>query len=286
MQAEAYFHYASPLLQKLYPKEEAEAILYWVFEDVLLIKKAHLRLFNKELDQAEEMKLSQILDRLLKGEPIQYILGYAYFRDFVLFVQAGVLIPRPETEELVDLILTEYKCSDVQPELSFLDICSGSGCIAIALKKHFEECKVSAIDISPIALDTIRINAKNLNAEIEVNQVDVLSTEGQQYLKDSEATVWVCNPPYITQKEQADMHPNVLEFEPHLALFVPNEAPLLFYETILNAFMDSVRAEQLFFEISEYQEEALTKLLEKSELEFVFYQDLPGKTRMLHLKKI
>jgi release factor glutamine methyltransferase len=211
---------------------------------------------------------------------LQYILGYAWFKDLVLKVNSQVLIPRPETEELVDWILSEQAEAG-----SFLDIGTGSGCIAVALKKALPKSELMAIDVSEGALEVARENAKQNNCQIQFTQVSALSAEGQLALQSLEAEVWVSNPPYILATEMPQMHPNVLEFEPHLALFVNDTDPLLFYKEITKAFLGSNRTHSLYFETSEFYEEALNQWLPSTGLKSHLRKDMQGKTRMLKLMK-
>ncbi len=280
MKSTEYFNALVNDLCQLYDENEAKALSYWIFEDILLIKRAHLKIIEKDLDLGEELKLNQVKARLLKGEPLQYILGYAWFKDLVLKVNSRVLIPRPETEELVNWILAEQTEAN-----SFLDIGTGSGCIAIALKKTLPKSEVVAIDVSESALEIAAENAKQNHCLIQFAQVSALTTEGQLTLQSYEAEVWVSNPPYILAVEMPLMHPNVLEFEPHLALFVADEDPLLFYKEITRAFIGSNRTHSLYFETSEFYEEALNQWLPSTGLKSHLRKDMQGKTRMLKLMK-
>lgn len=281
-----YFNEAVQKLMPLYTKAEAEELMYWVYEDKLLIKKAHLKLFVKELGLAEIITLNFVLNRLKNGEPIQYILGYAYFMDLVLEVNSSVLIPRPETEELVNWCLQVALEGDfTDSELSVLDICTGSGCIALALKKKLPNANITALDISEEAIFLVEKNAKSLNLPIHLITNSVLSNAGKKILEENQAQIWLSNPPYITEAEKDQMHQNVLDFEPHLALFVPNSNPLLFYSSILEAFINAAKAKHLLFEISEYQKEALTHIFMGKSVNFTFKKDLQGKDRMLLISK-
>lgn len=283
MEVAAYFDFAKGLLEKKYPKEEAENLLFWIFEDTLLIKKAHIRLFSKELSELEITQVNNILERLLAGEPLQYIYGYAYFKDLVLAVNNAVLIPRPETEELVN-----WAEESLDADLSLnevLDICTGSGCIALSLKKQYPNKKVNAIDVSEKALENAQKNANQLQLNVTFEMLDVLDPLGQENLVSHAAQVWLCNPPYITEAEKQSMHENVLEHEPHLALFVPDNDPLLFYRIVSNCFIKNKHAKFLLFEMSEFQEESLKVMLNGMNLKYSFKKDLQSKTRMLRLSK-
>ena len=280
-----YFDESVVQLQALYPPNEAKELMYWLYEDVLLIKKAHLQLFSKELSFAEELQLNTLKNRLLAGEPIQYILGYAYFRDLVIQVNPSVLIPRPETEELVQAAIDSYKTWSEPKPKTLLDICCGSGCIALALKKTLAEPKLVAIDISEEALATAKLNATQLKLPIQFEQLSVLDDTGKNYLQEVDAEIWVSNPPYISEAEKEQMHPNVLQFEPHVALFVASADIILFYRIIAQAFCLNPKAQELYFEISEFQVELLTNMAEELKLKHLFKKDLQGKWRILYLSK-
>ncbi len=286
MQAYDYFNQSVQKLEKIYSKEEASQILYWVYEDVLLIKKAHLHLFNKELGMAEEMKLDSILNRLLSCEPLQYILGYAYFRNLRIKVSPAVLIPRPETEELVEWVIEEVKnhFDSTQP-ISILDIGTGSGCIAISLEQEIKNSKISAMDISKQALSVARENALSYQSNISFREASILSGEDKSWVVDQNFDIMVSNPPYIKEAEKISMHANVIDFEPHLAYLVPDENPLLFSHNILETFNESKNTKMLFFEISEFQELALEDLCKKYLMPYKFRKDIQGKTRMLQIMK-
>ncbi len=275
-----YFTLLVKDLCQLYDENEAKALSYWIFEDILLIKRAHLKIIEKEFNLGEELKLNQVKVRLLKGEPLQYILGYAWFKDLVYKVNPSVLIPRPETEELVDWVLSEQHNSN-----SFLDIGTGSGCIAISLKHALPLKEVTAVDISEEALAVAASNAKQNNCKVNFIIASALSSSGHQTLQNLNAEVWVSNPPYILASEITQMHPNVLEFEPHLALFVNDIDPLLFYKEITDAFIGSNRTHSLYFETSEFYEEALNQWLPSTGLKSHLRKDMQGKTRMLKLMK-
>lgn len=280
MNSTEYFNSLVNDLCQLYEVNEAKALSYWVFEDVLLIKRTHINLIEKELSLGEELKLNQIKERLLKGEPLQYILGYAWFKDLVFKVNSSVLIPRPETEELVDWVLSEQGHSN-----SFLDIGTGSGCIAISIKHALPTKEVMAVDISEEALAVAASNAKQNNCKVNFSIASALGLTGHHTLQNLNAEVWVSNPPYILEAEKSQMHPNVLEFEPHLALFVEDEDPLLFYKEITKAFLGSTRTHSLYFETSEFYEEALNQWLPTTGLKNHLRKDMHGKVRMLKLMK-
>jgi release factor glutamine methyltransferase len=213
------------------------------------------------------------------------VLGYAYFMDLIFHVNPTVLIPRPETEELVQAVITAYKNWAEPKPLAILDICTGSGCIALALKKALAEPSLFALDISEEAIETAQHNATQLKLPIFFKQLSVLDETGINYLQQTEAAIWVSNPPYISEAEKAQMHINVLQHEPHLALFVESQDIILFYRKISQAFCLNPKAQELYFEISEFQVELLTQMAKDLQLKASFKKDLQEKWRILVLKK-
>ena len=199
---------------------------------------------NDEMPTFVAEKFSSIADRLLRHEPIQYILGDAYFYGRHFIVTPATLIPRPETAGLIDMIADENHSDDLQ----VLDIGTGSGCIAISLALTLRFAHVTAIDISPEALSVAKENAKRLKARVDFLKADILSMH-----KPSKPCydIIVSNPPYIAESEQASMDNNVLDFEPHSALFVPDDNPLVFYKAIAQYALDALKpGGKLYFEIN------------------------------------
>ncbi len=220
-------------------------------------------------------KLSDIIARIKKNEPIQYILGKAHFlgRDF--FVSPQVLIPRPETEELVQLIIVE----NPEPGKVVLDVGTGSGCIAISLQKQMVNAEVFAIDFDASVLDIAAENARHHQACVHFLQVDVLQEKIYLPLQD----IIVSNPPYVTNKEAKQMHSNVLEYEPQTALFVPDEDPLLFYRHITGHALELLAVGgKLYFEINEAYGAAVAALLKQHHFfQVKILHDMQGKDRMV-----
>ena len=270
-------------LAKFYDAEEIKNIFYIVIKDVLGLSKMQYSV-NKELALSEEQssRISNILKDLLKQKPIQHILKKADFFGEVFEVNPFVLIPRSETEELVDLIIRNHR--DQLP-LRIIDIGTGSGCIPISLKKHLPEAHISALDISKEAIATARRNALRLDAPI--NFVNADNLEWEYIFQSQQYDIIVSNPPYITPKEKEEMHPNVLEFEPHLALFVEETAPLLFYETIASFALKHLTAEgDLYFEINQYYGDETVDMLQKKGFKTVIlHHDMQQNPRMIHAKK-
>lgn len=196
-----------------------------------------------KLSESQKQKISEITQRLLRHEPIQYIIGNTEFYGLPFNVNIHTLIPRPETEELVELVVKENSVSDV----NILDIGTGSGCIAISVKKHLRLAKVTAWDISKEAIEIAKENANNNNVVVRFEEVDVLS----KFPQNQKFDVMISNPPYILEKEKSEMENNVLDFEPHIALFVPNDNALLFYKRIADIGLQLLNEKgKLYFEIN------------------------------------
>lgn len=229
-----------------------------------------------ELNESQILAFEQAAAELKAGKPIQYVIGKAWFMGEAYSVNEHVLIPRPETEELVDWILeyAEIKGTD----LRILDIGTGSGCIAIALKKALPNSKVTAIDISTNALKVAAENASILNVEIDFVPLDILNTA---FLPD-QYDVIVSNPPYIPMHEMENMEKHVATQEPNIALFVPDEDPLVFYKAIARLAKLHLKPNaQLFFEIHFDQGDAMVKLLDEMHFHAELREDLFGKDRMI-----
>lgn len=263
-------------LKAVYSEREARNILLLALEDVFKFNRSAL-LISKEIDLSEDQKqqLNEISSRLKTGEPYQYIVGFTYFDDLKIHVAPGVLIPRPETEELVTWIDESIQG---RPNQKIEDWCTGSGCIALALKNRNKDADVSGYDISKEALDISLKNAQELNLEVRFSIQNALNPSA-----DQKADVIVSNPPYIPWKEKEEMHLNVTEFEPDLALFVPNNDPLLFYKALANYASKSLSKDgMLFFELHENYALETKEMVEQLGFSFVEVRtDLQGKQRML-----
>jgi len=226
------------------------------------------------------IKMFAALSELHNQRPIQYIIGETEFFGSVIKVNENVLIPRPETEELVQWIIDEHK----KDASHILDIGTGSGCIAISIAKQVLNSKVYALDVSEEALNLAQQNAKLNNTHIEFVQADILNPQfNDSGFKESRFDIIVSNPPYITLKEKTQMNSNVLDNEPHLALFVDNESPLLFYENII-LFAEHClnKAGSLYFEINEHYGEEICNLLKRGNFDNVeMKKDIYGKDRMV-----
>ncbi|HZY38603.1 MAG TPA: peptide chain release factor N(5)-glutamine methyltransferase [Mucilaginibacter sp.] len=270
-------------LKRLYDVNEAEAITLLAVSEITGLSKAKIKAFPEEKIAAEQSAwLSDILSQLKTGKPIQYILGKTEFYGLPFKVNPSVLIPRPETEELVEWVI-----ASVAPQqgwgavASILDIGTGSGCIAISLKKHLPAFQVTAIDISEEALKTAKENAKLNNVEIDFIKADILNTKSEIVNRKSE--IIISNPPYVTLHDKTRMHKNVTDFEPHAALFVPEDDPLVFYKAAADfAVKNLVPNGLLFFEINEsYGEEIVELLTIKGFKNIELRKDMSGRDRMI-----
>lgn len=264
-------------LSSQYETVELNPILSILIEHITGWDQLHQALHKDQPISAEQrLAFEKAATELAAGRPIQYITGKAWFMGEPYTVNDQVLIPRPETEELVDWII-EY--AEIKGKaLRILDIGTGSGCIAIALKKALPEAKVSAIDISTNALKIAASNADGLNAEIEFIPLDILNTA----FLPNQYDVIVSNPPYIPLQEMKNMELQVTDYEPNIALFVPDEDPLVFYKAIARlAKLHLASNGQLFFEIHYDQGDAMIALLDEMHFHAELRADLFGKDRMI-----
>lgn len=269
-------------LDPLYDKAEAESIFFIVLEDLFhYSRKDYLLRKSITFNSTDQAKLDGVLLRLLTGEPIQQLVGSTWFMGIPLKVSRDVLIPRPETEELVDLILRDQHVHPIQ-EARIIDIGTGTGCIPIALKKQLPNAHVTALDVSKEALEIAKYNVLENKVNINFMLADILEWD-LIFAADTGFDIIVSNPPYITTSEKRFMHPNVLQFEPHLALFVEDKAPLLFYETIASFALKHLRPKGLlYFEINRnYGQEVKSLLTKKGFSQVVLLQDMHGADRMI-----
>ena len=262
-------------LEPLYGNGEARAITDYVLDVCFGLSKADILCGAVDEMTAEKTaELNKIFNRLTKGEPVQYVLGRAEFCGRWFSVRPGVLIPRPETEELCAWITADSKAS-ASPKV--LDIGTGSGCIAITLQLDMPESKVTAWDISADALDVARENAQQLGANVNFVKQDALNAK-----PEGEWDVIVSNPPYICEKEKKDMAVNVLEHEPHTALFVPDADPLLFYRAITRLAVQTLnKGGRLYFEINPiYADDTCHMMRAEGMTAVELRSDMYGKQRM------
>ncbi|WP_271856329.1 peptide chain release factor N(5)-glutamine methyltransferase [Patiriisocius marinus] len=266
------------ILKEDYPPEEINSFFYILTEHYFHLNRfeTHQKddaIFPKE----KEHQFSEILKRLKEQEPIQYIIGETEFFGLPFKVTKDTLIPRPETEELVELVITEFRESTTS--LKLLDIGTGSGCIAISLAKNLSNAIVSAIDISEEALKIAKENAQLNNVSVEFIKSDILQTSRLEESYD----IIVSNPPYVRDLEKKLMQPNVLDFEPEGALFVRDDNPLIFYRSIAILAKNSLKPNGLLvFEINEYLALEMTQML--TDLGFTFIltkKDIFGKDRII-----
>lgn len=259
-------------LEALYPPQEL-TILYKMVIEFISKKNNTLVL---DLIQEEQEAFNNYINQLKKGIPIQYVLGEADFYQLKFKVNEHVLIPRPETEELVYLILQDAKIN--QPK-SIIDIGTGSGCIPIALKKHLPNTAINAIDVSETAIAVAKENALKNKVEIDFTIADALHLEPKNFQKFD---VIVSNPPYIALSEMEDMEANVTKHEPHLALFVEDENPLIFYQKIADFALTNLQQNGvLYFEINQALAQETQELLEQIGFITEIIKDINQNDRMI-----
>ena len=277
MQEATYF-----LLNKLctiYDKSEASQITDWVMEQLTGSKKAERMVYKNEIITIEEeLLLHQYSERLLQHEPVQYVLNESWFGNMKFYVDKNVLIPRPETEELVEWIISN--CKFPVDELKILDIGSGSGCIPISLKKRIRKAEVWSFDISEGALTVAQKNAGDLGQEVNFIQLDFLDQHSWKKLPKFD--IIVSNPPYIPEKDKQTMQPNVLEYEPATALFVPDNDALIFYKAIAEFGKTHLeKSGSVFMEIHESLGKEVAELFQQASYSTEIKKDMQEKDRMI-----
>src|SRR6187399_864169 len=270
-------------LKNVYESDESRNIIELVIEHITNMSRAE-QVKNKVpyLTCTQLEDLDAITERLKKNEPVQHVLGEAWFAGMKFKVNKNVLIPRPETEELVDWVVKGIeKGKGKRENISILDVGTGSGCMPIALKKKLPGVNVSAIDVCSEALFTATENAVTLNAEVNFVLLDFLDEEKWKEL--AQYDIIVSNPPYIKQSERNTMHDRVKEFEPHLALFVPDEDALLFYKKLSDFSLKHLKAGgSLFVEINEALGEQVVNLFKSARFANIeLRKDMQGKNRMI-----
>ena len=263
----------------IYPAKEAQSIAYLLLEETLSVSKTGLlKNLDLPLTSSQVDKITDIVSELKKEKPVQYVLGKCWFYDCSILIKPGVLIPRPETEELVQWVITDFK----DKKVSILDIGTGSGCIAIAIAKYLINASLFAFDNSAVALDIAKKSAKINKQNVLFFHHDLFSSNPIQYL--SQVDVIVSNPPYILESEKPQMRRNVIEYEPHNALFVKNDDPLMYYREILNVAKKSLLKKKgyVYFEINEKMGKKISKLLDQyNYINIELRKDLFGKNRMI-----
>jgi len=276
---EEIISYCQKKLGDLYPDNEVKNITEMMFEHYMGWDKMTLRMnSSKALSESELLLFHKALKRLVNDEPIQYVLGKTEFYSLLFKVGEGVLVPRPETEELVDLVIKESNGNE-----RFLDIGTGSGCIPIAIKKHLNNAVVFGLDVSGEALNIANENAELNSVSVEFIQADILLIQSISEIIDKDFDVIISNPPYITNSEKEIMNNNVLEFEPHIALFVDDKEPLLFYDKIGQLAFDNLSSGgRLYFEINEhYAQETKALLISIGFSDIRIIKDLQNKDRIV-----
>jgi release factor glutamine methyltransferase len=274
----AIIQYYKDNLAELYASSEIKSIIELMFEKYMDWPSSKLWLSRSErLSESDLLNFHFALKRLLKGEPVQQVIGYGYFYQLKFKVNASVLIPRPETEELVEWIVKET----IEPA-RILDIGTGSGCISIALKNELKACDITGVDISAEAIELARENATANRVEVAFATADVFSADFTSQV-GGKWDIIVSNPPYIPLSEKENMDKNVVEYEPHLALFVPDLDPLIFYNQIADlALTMLVPNGKLYFEISNRKGEEVVRLLrEKGFKNVILRKDINDNDRMV-----
>jgi release factor glutamine methyltransferase len=269
--------YLAKELEKIYQEPEISAIINLVIKTVTGITKLHqLYLTEQIVTKQQAEKITGICKDLKTGKPIQYILGETSFYDCIIRVNRDTLIPRPETEELVDLIIKENKAY----QGTIIDVGTGSGCIAIALAANLPGAVIKGIDISDEAIRIAHENAQLNNVAVSFVKGDVFSFDSERFDK---AGIIVSNPPYVRNSEKQFMNKNVLDFEPHSALFVTDSDPLIYYRAILKlADKILIPGGRLYFEINEAMGKSMLQLLESfSYADIQIIADINNKDRII-----
>jgi len=274
-------------LSSIYPQSEIDSFFFILIQEILGFKRIDSVLKADFLISSDVLnQLQNITERLLKEEPIQYITGNTEFYGLPFLVNKNTLIPRPETEELVEWIITEVSEAHGKniANFSILDIGTGTGCIPISIKYNLPNTIVSAIDISLEALKVAKKNAKLNTVEINFIEQDILNTDDlNQVLDSKKIDIIVSNPPYVRNLEKVEIKNNVLQNEPHLALFVEDNNPLIFYDKIANlAVKHLAKNGLLFFEINQYLGNETVEMLNKKGFKNIeLKKDFVGNNRMI-----
>lgn len=280
-----------------YPADEANALAWWIAEELTGLSRTELQFGCKGTNFSSHMQeIETIIERLLHFEPIQYIVGHTLWNGLYLKVTPSTLIPRPETAELVERINEPTQTLPKGKVVNVLDVGTGSGCIAISLKKAHPEWSVTGIDISPEAIEVARENARRNNVDVHFEVADIFSDQMTKYLNkwymvnDPMVNIVVSNPPYICESEKDSMRPNVLDYEPSTALFVPDSDPLLFYRRIAELssmdYRPSTNDQRLiFFEINEAYGPQLSAMLRGlGYTNIQIHKDIYGKDRIIEAR--
>lgn len=264
-------------LAPVYSPRELQQVVFELLEHFGFTRVQVIAYPDAKLSETDYEQLQLMLKRLADGEPLQYVVGTEWFMDMPFGVCRDVLIPRPETEELVRLIVGRCK----RPSPRIVDVGTGSGCIAVSLAKLIDGAQVTAVDVSASAIEVARRNAEQNGAQVEFVRADILADN--QLFVPSSLDVVVSNPPYVTETDKSQMSRNVLDFEPHLALFVPDSDPLLFYRRIAELAQQWLKSDgMLFFEINERFGPETVQLLENMWFDNIeLHRDFYEKNRMV-----
>lgn len=271
-------------LKSIYDEKEVESFFYIVLEAFHQMKRIDFALQpDFELDSIQLLQWETVLSQLVEQKPIQYILGETEFFGLPFYVNENTLIPRPETEELVDWIIQQSKVESRKSKVKILDIGTGSGCIAISLAKNLPNAEVYALDVSDKALEVAKKNAKNNNVDVHFLHQSILEKDNLNQIFD----IIVSNPPYVRNLEKEEIKKNVLDFEPHLALFVEDNDALLFYRKIAQLAQKNLsEGGQLYFEINQYLGKEMVNLLEIYKFSNIeLRKDIYGNDRMIRSTK-
>ena len=280
---EAHQHLVAQL-NTLYDSREASAIANIIIEHITGKTRSE-RIISKNilLSEKEEKHLYLSIKKLLEHQPVQYITNEAWFAGLNFYVDENVLIPRPETEELVEWCVAEILDSKTQIQ-NIIDIGTGSGCIPISIKHKLPHSNITAIDISKEALTVAERNASRLNVEINFSQIDISNELSRKSLPVFDYII--SNPPYICQSEKITMHKNVLEHEPHSALFVPDDDALIFYKAIIQFAKNHLHVKgEIFLELNEALGKETALLFQENNYDVILKKDMQGKDRMLMATK-
>lgn len=270
-------------LKELYPLDEIKAMMYWLFEAYLRVDKTQYLLnIKKGMSESVLLKFNFAIKDLKKGKPVQYIIGHSYFHGLKILVNEFTLIPRPETEELVQWVLEEV--NHQKHPLKILDMCTGTGCIPLALADKMPGNQYWGADFKKEILDLAKTNAKLNQMKVDFFQFDLLKDD---FKKHQEFDIIISNPPYVLESDKQHMHKNVLDFEPDSALFVNDNSALVFYERILDyAELNLKKSGRVYFEIHESKSEHIKSLFTNRNYSNIkFRNDFRGKIRFVRAEK-
>jgi release factor glutamine methyltransferase len=288
-QYQAVMKFALKELEEIYPVEEIKSLIYWLFEEYLEVDRTQYLLNPlRGMSESELLKFNFAIKDLKKGKPIQYILGHTYFLDLKLLVNEHTLIPRPETEELV-LWVEEYlknkeKESHPTTPLKILDMCTGTGCIPLALSNSHPQNQYFGADFKEEILQLAKNNAEHNKLDVQFFKYDLLKDFPENQM---EFDIIISNPPYVLESDKSQMHQNVLNYEPHSALYVDDNEALLFYNKILEYAIPNLKlGGWIFFEIHENKTEHIEELFSSFQYSnFEYKIDFRGKNRFAKAQK-